>query len=65
MKDLEKTANMNWLTFSLSVTTSADPFLYDGNGWVHDELPAYDEKNKLRKGATHASDQSSPKSLTL
>ena len=35
--DLEKTANMNWF-YSLSLTTSADTFLYKGNVWAHDKL---------------------------
>jgi len=30
--DLEKTANMIWLSFSLSLTTSADTFLYGNAG---------------------------------
>ena len=39
--DLEKTVNMNWLPFSLSVTTSIDAFLYEGNVWAHVNFSLY------------------------
>jgi len=38
--DLEKTANMNFLPFLHSLTTSTDVFLYKGNVWAHDEQSA-------------------------
>jgi len=62
--DLEKTLNMNWLPFSLSVNTIADEFLFEGNVWAHVSYSRYDaiqEKARLYKRATRASTQSSPK----
>ena len=38
--DSEKTANMNWLLISLSVSTIADAFLHKGKVWAHDQLSA-------------------------
>ena len=38
MADMEKTSNKNWLPFSLSLTTSADTFLFKGNDSAPDQL---------------------------
>ena len=54
--DLEKTANMNWLLISLSVTTIADTFLHKGKVWAHDQLSA-SWRNTLEK---QTSQESSP-----
>ena len=62
--NLDKTANMNFLLISLSVTTTPDVFLHKGNAWTHDQLSTLwrnTRKNRLHKRATHASNQSSPK----
>ena len=52
--DLKKTANMNWLSFSLLVTTNADAFLHKSNVWVHDQLSAL-LHNSLKKQTSHES----------
>ena len=44
--DLEKTVNMNWLPFSLSVTTIIDAFLYDGNVWMHVNCSLWDANTR-------------------
>jgi len=36
--DFEKTANMDILLFSFSLTTGADAFLYEGNVGAHDPI---------------------------
>jgi len=45
--DLEKTANINWLRFSLSVTTSTDAFLHEGNVWTHYQSEMWSRSQQL------------------
>jgi len=58
--DLEKTANMNWLLFSLSIATSADAFLHIGNVWAHDQISAL-RRNTRKKETSHESTCIRPK----
>ena len=38
MSDVEKAANINWLTFLTFGNHSADAFLYKDKVWAHDQL---------------------------
>jgi len=51
--DLEKTANMNFLPYSHSLTRSTDVFLYKGNIWAHDQLFALWRKTKPKFTREH------------
>ena len=59
--DLEKTANMNWLPFSLWVTTCADALLFKGYVWAHDQLFALWRNTRKERDFTREQPMHPPK----
>ena len=65
--DLEKTANMNWLPFLLSVITSVDAFLYKGSSGTRRTIlfilfmTQYTKRTRIHKRVPSTSAHISPK----